>query len=249
MRHKLRNIKLIIEYDGTNYLGWQKQPRGITVQEALQSTLEKILKDKVNLIGSGRTDSGVHALAQVANFKTNSTMTTKQFQKALNSFLPKDIIVRDAQEVDLDFHSQYHAKSKIYVYKILNRSYPSALRRSRVWFVPHKLNYSLMRVASKLLLGKHDFKAFTLKNTDASSTLRTVLKVGLEEKAASTVEFEIEATGFLKRMVRLIVGTLVQVGKEKVSVAEFKDMLDGGQKNRFARSAPPSGLFLKEVRY
>lgn len=249
VKAKMRNIKLVIEYDGTNYLGWQRQPIGPTIQEVLEKAIERITKEKINTMGSGRTDSGVHALAQVANFKTRSKMTPIQFQKALNSILPKDIVIKGVEEVDTDFHAQFHAKSKSYIYRILNRPFPSALERQRTWFIPDHLNVSNMKEATRLLLGEHDFRAFSLSKTNVKTTVRRVLRASLEEKADDTVEFEIEATGFLKGMVRLIVGTLVHVGKGKISVEEFGRILESGEKTHFVRSAPPWGLFLKEVKY
>ncbi|HEX3034603.1 MAG TPA: tRNA pseudouridine(38-40) synthase TruA [Thermodesulfobacteriota bacterium] len=244
----MRNIKLIIEYDGTNYLGWQKQRQSPTVQEVLENTLEKITKEKTKVIGSGRTDSGVHALAQVANFKTTGGMTTSEFQKALNSLLPKDIVIKEAAEVDLNFHAQFDAKSKVYIYRILNRSYPSALERLREWFIPHPLNISLMQRAGESLLGEHDFRAFALSGR-AKTTLRTVLCVNLMEEDNGRAEFEVEATGFLRGMVRLIVGTLAQVGRERITPEDFREILESGQRTKFVHSAPPWGLFLKQVKY
>ncbi len=244
----MRNIKLIIEYDGTNYLGWQKQPQGSTVQEILEKTLEKITKERTRVIGSGRTDSGVHALAQVANFKTASGMATHEFQKALNSLLPKDIVIKEVSEVDLNFHAQFDAKSKVYTYRIINRLYPSALERLREWFIPHPLNISLMKQAGETLLGEHDFRAFALSGR-TRTTVRTVLCVNLMKKDDNRIGFEIESTGFLRGMVRLIVGTLAQVGREKITPEGFRETLESGQKTKFVRSAPPWGLFLKEVKY
>jgi tRNA pseudouridine38-40 synthase len=245
----MRNIKLIIEYDGTNYLGWQRQPQGITIQEVLENTLEKITGEKITVIGSGRTDSGVHALAQVANFKTESAMTPDQFRKAFNSFLPKDIVVKKAEEVDLNFHAQFDSKSKVYLYRILNRDYPSALHRLRVWFIPDFLNLSQMEESARMLPGEHDFRAFALSKLNTKTTVRRVLNIDLKEKSNGRVEFEIESTGFLKGMVRLIVGTLVQVGKEKITPEDFRGILESGEKTNFVLTAPARGLFLKEVKY
>jgi len=245
----MRNIKLTIEYDGTNYLGWQRQPQGPTIQECIEKTLEKITKERINLIGSGRTDSGVHALAQVANFKTETKMTPSQFQKALNSFLPKDIVIKEAAEVDFGFHAQLDAKSKVYVYRILNRPFPSALERQRAWFIPAKLDIYKMKKAAQLLVGEHDFSGFALSKTNVKTKVRTVLTVSLNEKYDCIIEFHIEANGFLKGMVRLIVGTLVHVGKGKIDIQDFKRILETGEKTHFVRSAPPWGLFLEEVKY
>ena len=242
------NLKLIIEYDGTNYLGWQRQPQGITIQEVIEDTLNKITNETITVIGSGRTDSGVHALAQVANFKTEGRMTLLQFQKALNSVLPKDIVVKEVSEVDINFHAQLDVKSKTYLYKILNRPYPSALERNKVWFLPESLDVPKMAEAARMLGGEHDFRGFALSNT-TKTTVREVVNVSLEKKPDGLVEFEIESTGFLRGMVRLIVGTLVQVGKGKIAPEDFREILESGEKTNLVFSAPPSGLYLKEVRY
>ncbi len=141
----MRNIKLTIEYDGTNYAGWQCQKSKVkTIQETIEKALQRILGEKIKVIGSGRTDAGVHALGQVANFKTNSTMPVGKLQKALNSSLPDDIVIAKIEEVGLDFHSRFDAKSKVYRYTILNRAYPSALLKNSVYFYPHTLNIKLM---------------------------------------------------------------------------------------------------------
>ncbi|MGH7800385.1 MAG: tRNA pseudouridine(38-40) synthase TruA [Thermodesulfobacteriota bacterium] len=244
----MKNIKLVLEYDGTNYLGWQRQPQGMTIQEVIEDTLNKITSETITVIGSGRTDSGVHALAQVANFKTEGRMTSLQFQKALNSVLPKDIVVKEVSEVDINFHAQLDVKSKTYLYKILNRPYPSALERNKVWFLPESLDIPKMAEAARMLGGQHDFCGFALSNT-TKTTVREVINVSLEKKPDGLVEFEIESAGFLRGMVRLIVGTLVQVGKGKIAIENFREILESGEKTNLVFSAPPSGLYLKEVRY
>jgi len=246
----MRNVKIIIEYEGTNYLGWQSQPEGPTIQEEIENALNNITGENIALLGSGRTDSGVHALGQVANFKTQSKITPAEFQMGLNSILPKDITIVYAQDVDLDFHAQFSAKSKTYVYKIFNNPHPSALFRKRSWFVPQTL-YKIdhMKKSAEYLLGEHDFKAFALSGTEVKTTLRTVLKADIEPNDNNMIVFSIEATGFLKRMVRLIVGTLVQVGKGRITPRDFADILDSGEKTKFVYAAPPHGLYLKEVKY
>lgn len=245
----MRNIKLTIEYDGSNYFGWQRQPQGATIQEVLEGALEKITGDRVTVVGSGRTDSGVHALAQVANFKTESKMTSFQLQNALNSLLPKDIVIKRAEDVDLNFHSQFSARSKVYTYMILNRGYPSALERLRAWFIRDHLNLSRMEEAARTVIGEHDFRGFALSKLNVKTTMRRVLSAELNEKPDGRIEFEIEATGFLKGMVRLIVGTLVQVGKGRITPEDFRRILESGEKTNFAITAPARGLFLKEIRY
>lgn len=244
----MRNLKFIIEYEGTNYSGWQKQVQKNTVQQTVEDAILHITKEKAVLHGSGRTDSGVHALGQVANFKTNSGLSTTQFQKALNTVLPNDIAILGVEEAPLKFHSQYDSKSKIYVYKILNREYPSAHLRQKIWQVIPKLNVKKMKEASQTLLGTHDFKAFAHAGVTVKTTTRNVINVSLKKKK-EIIEFEIEAEGFLKRMVRLIVGTLVQVGRERITPLDFKEILENGEKNKFVIPAPPHGLFLKKVIY
>lgn len=245
----MRNIKITIEYDGTNYLGWQKQPQGSTVQEEIEKALTNMTGENINLLGSGRTDSGVHAFAQVANFETNSNIKSIEFQMGLNSSLPIDITISDAQEVDLDFHAQFSSKSKTYIYKIFNNDYPSALLRKRTWFMPLELDLDQMKEAAKYLIGEHDFKAFAQSGIEVRTTVRNVLHVSLEQEGNNIILFSIEATGFLKRMVRLIIGTLVQVGKGKITPLDFAEILNSGEKTKFVYAAPPQGLYLKEVKY
>ena len=245
----MRNIKLIIEYDGTNYCGWQKQAQGPTIQQEIETALKNITNEDIVLFGSGRTDSGVHARGQVANFKTETTIKPNEFQMGLNSVLPKDISIVDAVEVDTNFHAQFSAKSKTYIYKIYNSPHPSALLRHRVWFMPYTLDINNMRNAAGVLSGEHDFKAFAQADTEVRTTVRTVMNVGIDKTDKNMIEFRIEATGFLKRMVRLIIGTLAQVGKGKITSEEFAEILRSGEKNKFVYAAPPQGLYLKEVKY
>jgi tRNA pseudouridine38-40 synthase len=245
----MRNIRLTVEYDGTNYLGWQRQKRGPTIQETIETAIEKITKNGVKLIGSGRTDSGVHALGQVANFKTSSGLPAYQLQKALNATLSQDISIVKCEEADAGFHSQFDAKSKVYAYVILYRPYPSALERLRAWHIPFKLRLAEMTEASKALIGKHDFSAFGLSTHTLRSTVREVFNAEIAFSEKDHLYFEIEATGFLKRMVRLIVGTLIQVGRDRITVDGFRRILESGERTKFVRAAPPWGLYLKEVKY
>ncbi len=245
----MRNIKLIIEYDGSNYCGWQRQPQGPTIQEEIETALKNITNEDIVLFGSGRTDSGVHALGQVANFKTETNIKAKEFQMGLNSLLPKDISIVQAEEEDLDFHAQFSTRSKKYIYKIYCNSHPSALLRQRTWFIPYTIDTDSMKDAAKFLIGEHDFKAFAQADTEVRTTVRTVLNVKIAQTEENIVEFSIEATGFLKRMVRLIIGTLVQVGKGKISPEDFEEIIKSGEKTKFVYAAPPQGLYLKEVKY
>jgi tRNA pseudouridine38-40 synthase len=258
----MRNIKLTIEYDGTNYLGWQRQKRDPTIQETIENALVKITTPhlissptrgeesfEVKLLGSGRTDTGVHAMGQVANFKTSSALSPDQFQKALNSTLPEDITIVKSEEVDMRFHAQFDAKSKTYAYIVLYQPYPSALERLRAWHIPFTLKLAEMKEASKSLIGEHDFSAFGLSTQTVTSTVREVLNAEITLGEKDHLYFEIEATGFLKRMVRLVVGTLIQVGRDRITVDDFRRILESGERTKFVRSAPPWGLYLKEVKY
>lgn len=245
----MRNIKIIIEYEGTNYFGWQKQPKGPTIQETIENALENIAGERIFLSGSGRTDSGVHARGQVASFNTESKIKAAKLQMGLNSILPRDITIIDAQDVDKDFHAQFSAKSKLYTYNILNRTHPSALLRKRSWYVPQQLDIDQMKKAAEYLVGEHDFKAFAQSGAEVKTTIRTVLSVGIEQADKDILEFNIEATGFLKRMVRLAVGTLVQVGRGRITPLDFSEILDSGEKTKFVYAAPAHGLYLEEVRY
>ena len=245
----MRNIKIIIEYEGSNYFGWQKQPEGPTIQETIENALEKITGESIALLGSGRTDSGVHARGQVASFKTESHIKATEFQMGLNSTLPKDITILDAQEVDPDFHAQFSTRSKVYNYQILNRTHPSALLRKRSWYIPAPLDIDQMKKSAEYLIGEHDFKAFAQSGTEVRTTLRTVLRAHIEQKDNNIIEFNIEATGFLKRMVRLITGTMVQVGKGRITPLDFSKILDSGEKTKFVYAAPAHGLYLQEVKY
>jgi tRNA pseudouridine38-40 synthase len=244
----VRNVKLTIEYDGSGYVGWQRQLSGPSIQASIEACLRTMTGENIKLLGSGRTDSGVHALGQVANFKTESGLSAAEIQKGLNSMLPRDIVIISAEEAEPGFHAQLSARSKTYVYRILNRPFPSALLRDRAWFMPYPLEVRFMDEAARMLVGRHDFKAFAQSGATVKSTVRTVLCAGIESRD-EILEFSIEADGFMKRMVRLIVGTLVQVGKEKITPAQFKEILDSGEKTKFVHAAPARGLCLKEVKY
>lgn len=245
----MRNIKLTIEYDGREYSGWQRQKNAVSVQETIEYALEKITLEKTILFGSGRTDSGVHALGQVANFKTTCQLNPIKFQKALNSNLPADTVIISAEEVSLDFHAQYSANGKIYVYKILNRSCRTAIDRNRVWHVDHNLDVGEMKKASKSLMGIHDFVNFSQGRLARGSTTRNVIKTNISEMDNSIIQFSIESDGFLKRMVRMLTGTLVEVGKGKITVHDFEKLISTNEHSKHIFTAPPWGLYLYKVNY
>lgn len=245
----LQNFKLTIEYDGTEYQGWQRQKNGRTIQGIIENAINIMTGRKVSLTGSGRTDAGVHALAQTANFLCNTEqLGPETFQKGLNSLVPDDIVIKECCLVDDKFHARYDAKSKIYHYKILNQRLNSAISRRYVWHIRKTLNLEAMRLAISHILGTHDFKAFEGSGSPRSNTIRTVINATLVEPQ-NNLCFQIEANGFLRYMVRNIVGTLVEVGLGKITPDDFKIILLSMDRNRAGATAPPHGLFLVNVKY
>jgi len=245
----MRNIKLVIEYDGSSYAGWQiQQNRQETIQQTLEQTLQKILQHKVKLIGSGRTDAGVHALGQVANFKTDSDISVEKLKKALNALLPKDTVVSSAGEATKKFHSRFDARLKTYRYVILNRDYRPAIMRNNVYFYPYPLDIRLMRSESRCLLGKHNFKAFQASSGKERDPVRTIRRLEVT-KTDNYIHIDIEADGFLYNMVRNIVGTLIEVGRGRFDKGYFKKLLLSGDRRLAGPTAPSRGLYLLKVDY
>jgi tRNA pseudouridine38-40 synthase len=252
----MRNIKLTIEYKGTNYAGWQcqnlkgksKKAKVITIQETIENTLQKILQEKIRLIASGRTDAGVHAQAQVANFKTDSDITFNKLEKALNGLLPEDIAVTKAEEAPLNFHSRFSAKSKVYRYTILNRKNPSAFLRDTVYFYPLSLNIKLMQRESRALLGRHNFKSFQASDNIERNPVRTIKKLKIT-KEKKLIYIDIEADGFLYNMVRNIIGTLIEIGKRGLSPGSLREILSSQNRKYAGSTAPACGLCLLKVKY
>ena len=245
----MRNIKLIIEYDGTDYQGWQVQPEGPTIQGMLEEKLSRLTGERVHLIGSGRTDSGAHALGQVAHFKTQSRMDIRTIQRALNSLLPPDIVIQKIEEVDEGFHARKHSKSKVYEYRILNRNLRSAFHRGYVWYIPQKLNLMEMKKATQGLIGEHDFSSFRSVGTPTRTAVRRVIRAEWKRGRDGIIRFEIEANGFLKQMVRAIVGTLIEVGKGRMKASDFRRIMISRDRKNAGPTAPAQGLFLKQVKY
>ncbi|MBN1870519.1 MAG: tRNA pseudouridine(38-40) synthase TruA [Candidatus Omnitrophica bacterium] len=262
----MRNIKLTIEYDGTNFNGWQtQQARNLTnrqpsqkgqrtVQGEMEKALKKIFKKDLKLIGSGRTDSGVHALGQVANFQTRSIMPTTKIQSALNANLPDDIAITKTEDVPLNFHSQYSVQSKTYRYTILNRNSRCVQQRDFCLLYHHKLNLRAMKEEAKSLLGRQDFKSFTAsdpakcKKGIEGNTVRTIKRLTINKKG-DFLTIDIEANGFLYKMVRNIVGTLLEVGIGKLPKGSIKQILLKKDRNTAGITAKPKGLMLLEVKY
>jgi tRNA pseudouridine38-40 synthase len=244
----MRNIKLIIEYEGTNYHGWQIQPKVSSIQQIIQDALARVTKSEVTLIGAGRTDAGVHASGQVANFQTESKMATDAFQRALNSTLPKDIVILKAEEVDDNFHSRYSAISRVYKYTILNRAYPSAFVRNFAYFIPYQLNVSNLAAMCEILVGKMDFSSFQRTGSCRENPFCTMWETRCWQKG-DFVYMQFEADSFLRGMVRAIVGTLLKLNQQKDSIVQLQEILALRNRSAAGQSAPARGLCLMEVKY
>ena len=244
----MKNIKLTIEYDGTNYSGWQNQENAITIQEKLEIAISKITGEKISLIGSGRTDAGVHALGQVANFKTNSSIPGDKYKFTLNNILPEDITIIDSKEVDLNFHSRFSAVKKRYKYRIYTRKMPSAIYRNVSFHYKHDLDIDKMIEASKYFLGTHDFASFKGRKSVVKGTIRTIYKLDIE-KVDNFIEITIEGNSFLRYMVRNIVGTLINVGSGKTKAEDIPNIIKSENRNCAGKTAPAQGLFLEKVYY
>ncbi len=245
----MRNVKLIIAYDGTDYKGWQIQTSEPTIQGVIEEKLGIILNQKTRVAGSGRTDAGVHALNQVAHFITNSRIETESLKKGLNSLLPPDIVVNELSEVDADFHARYSAKSRVYKYLIWRGETLSPFCRRCSWQVHYQLDLEEMRKAAECLVGLHDFASFEGTGSASLTSERELMRFTIRGRAKGWIVTTIEASGFLRHMVRNIMGTLIEVGKGSMTVAEFRDILESKDRSRAGITAPPQGLFLKRVKY
>ena len=245
---KLRNIKLTIEYDGKDFNGWQKQPTKLNIQGTIEQAIKQITGEDVELNASGRTDAGVHALGQVANFKTNSQIPIEKFAIAINSKLKRSIVIKKAEEVDERFHSRLSCKKKTYRYIINNSPEGTAIYRNLETHIPQKLDLSQMKKAIKYFEGEHDFKAFKASGTSSKSSVRTIYKADIYQENEK-IFIEITGNGFLYNMVRIIVGTLVEVGLGKIKPEKIIDIIQQGKRENAGKTFPPNGLFLVSVEY
>ena len=242
----MRNIKLVLEYDGTDFCGWQLQPKDRTVQGVLQSSLKQLLRESPTIHASGRTDAGVHALGQVVNFKTENQLTLDSIQNGVNSYLPADVRVLSVEEADEEFHSRYDAVTRTYRYVIAKKML--AVGRQYSWFCKYKLDLSKIRSASEFLIGKHSFEAFAKLNEEEKHYLCNVESVKWEESEAK-LSFTIRANRFLHNMVRIILGTMIDVGRGKLLPGDVQDILASMDRKRAGSVAPAHGLFLVRVDY
>lgn len=244
-----RNFKLILEYDGSGYHGWQRQEGALTIQEVLESRIEVMLGGPIRVKGSGRTDAGVHARRQVANFYARTRLAPHEIQRGLNSLLPPDIVVLHAEEVPDSFHARFSALSKTYEYHILNRETPSALERTTSWHIRRPLTDGPIQECLAVLVGSRDFSAFMASGSSVKSTERHIYQARMQRPDPEHMVFHFEANGFLRHMVRNLVGTLVEVGKGKLSLQGFLDVVNSRDRRRAGMTAPAHGLFLVNVSY
>ncbi|MCE7700000.1 MAG: tRNA pseudouridine(38-40) synthase TruA [Methanobacterium paludis] len=244
----MRNIKLLIEYDGTNYAGWQMQKNALSIQEVLEKAIGSLVGHGVKLIGASRTDAGVHARGMVANFLTDSGIPDKNFSPAINVRLPDDIRILNAKDVSLEFHSRYCSTGKRYSYKIFNRRISSPLYRNYTAHVLTPLDAEKMKAAAGFIIGTHDFSCFRSSGSSVKTSVRTVKSLEIE-RLGDILNIEISADGFLYNMVRIIAGTLIDAGVGKIEPAQLTDIIESRQRDRAGKTAPASGLCLEEVYY
>lgn len=244
----MRKILLEIEYNGKDFCGWQTQNNVRTVQEVLEGQISLLLNENICLFASGRTDAGVHALGQTAHFETNSNFDINKLSKAINFGLDKDVSVLFAKEVDPNFHARYFVKKKTYLYKIYNSKIEKPLKNGLCTQVKYDLDIEKMKKASKFFLGKHDFSAFCASGNSTKDFVRTIFDIKIE-KVADEIHFYIIGDGFLYNMVRIIVGTLVAVGKGKINPQEIPAIIESKNRKKAGETMPACGLYLFKVEY
>jgi tRNA pseudouridine38-40 synthase len=244
----MRILKLVLEYDGFEYCGWQVQDNAPTIQGVVEEALGKILGERVRVSGAGRTDAKVHAVGQVASFPCASDLPTAALQRALNSMLPRDVVVHEVQDVPADFHARFSARGKVYTYRILNRPLRAALRLRYVWHIAQPLDVTAMATAASALQGTHDFASFQATGSEVKTTERTLTELTIARQGDEVV-LSCTANGFLRHMVRTIVGTLVEVGRGVRRPTDIQRILDAHDRRQAGVTAPPQGLYLVQVLY
>jgi len=245
----MRNVKVVVQYDGTDCFGFQYQPRVPTIQGELERVLSKIVKERVTVYGSGRTDAGVHAVGQVINFRTEGTIPVERLCIAMNSLLPASIAAVAAEEVEEDFHARYSARRRFYSYDVLQSSYRNAMLGRFTWHIRRPLDVEAMNEAAAYLVGVHDFSSFSCADREeGGSAIRDVSELGVARRGEHVI-IEVKANAFLRSMVRVIVGTLVEVGLTERSASEVLDILEARDRRRAGKTAPARGLCLMEVEY
>jgi len=245
----VRNIKITIEYDGTRYNGWQTQKNGSGIQEILTNAIHQVCKDVTKINGAGRTDAGVHAMGQTASFSTECKIPVNKLAAAVNVFLPKDIVIKNAEEVSKDFHARYSAKGKKYMYIVNNSSSRSALNFYREYNFPYELDYKKIKRACEIFEGTHDFRGFMASGSSVKDTIRTISKIQVKKRDDGRIIFNFTGDGFLYNMVRILVGTLLEVGLGKINVEELKSIIASKDRTKAGKTVPAQGLYLVEVYY
>ncbi len=244
----MRRILLTIEYDGTNYSGWQRQINGLAVQQVLEEKLSEVCREKITVTGASRTDAGVHAAGQACHFDTNSSIPPEKYPFVLNTMLPRDIRVQTGREVPAGFHARFMTCRKRYTYRIVNSRHGSAIRRNTHVHVPLPLDIAVMRLAAQELLGTHDYAAFQASGGTAKTTVRTIRSVNLEQRDDEII-LTVEGDAFLYNMVRIIAGTLIEIGHHRRSMHAFSEAYETLSRLSLGVTAPPHGLELTEVYY
>ena len=245
----MRNIKLTIMYDGKDFNGWQKQPNKLNIQGTIEKVLSEMTGEEIELNASGRTDAGVHSFGQVANFKTNSKIPIEKFPIAINSKIKKSIVITNAEEVEERFHSRYNCKKKTYRYVIDNSEFPTPMYRYLEYHIPNKLDVEAMKKAAKYFEGEYDFKAFKSSGTSSKSSVRTIYKAEVKNAEKNRIYIELTGNGFLYNMVRIISGTLVEVGLGKIKPEEIKNIIESKDRQKAGKTLPAHGLYLMNVNY
>ena len=245
----MRNLKLVIEYDGTNYHGWQRQGHHVTIQGILEEKIGVFTRETVTVIGSGRTDAGVHALRQVAHVKIDGEVDCGLFRYAVNAILPRDIVIKEVADVPLSFHARFGVTAKKYRYQIWNDPVPPAVYRRYFWYLPQALDVDRMREGAKYLLGTHDFQSFCGTGSKIKDYVRTIRRISLAREEREKILISITADGFMRHMVRNIVGTLVDVGKGKYLPHDVEIIRNARDRKKAGMTAPAQGLFLVDVCY
>ena len=244
----MKRIGIVVAYDGTNYCGWQVQPNGVTIQGVLNETLSNLLGEKIEVQGASRTDAGVHALGNVAVFDTNSRIPGEKISYAANQFLPEDIRIQLSQEVEMDFHPRYADSEKTYQYRILNRHFPVPTERLYSYWYHYGLDVKKMQEATSYVIGKHDFASFCGAGAQVKSTVRTI--TGMEVyKDGDIITIEVRGTGFLYNMVRILSGTLIEIGNGQYPPERMKEILEAKDREAAGPTAPAHGLTLVSIQY
>ncbi|MCI8917586.1 MAG: tRNA pseudouridine(38-40) synthase TruA [Eubacterium sp.] len=244
----MKRIKLVVAYDGTSYHGWQIQPTGITIEGVLNQALTELLGAPVSVIGASRTDSGVHSLGNVAVFDTDSRIPAEKISYALNQRLPEDIVVQDSCEVPPDFHPRHCDSRKTYEYKILNRTFPMPLHRYDTYFTYRKLDVEKMQHAARALIGEHDFKSFCSIHAQVETTVRTIYQLSVQ-RDGDLIKIRVTGSGFLYHMVRILAGTLLQVGMGEREPEEMAEILAACDRTAAGPTAPACGLTMIGIEY